>query len=214
MDKSIQIVIPTYKRLNDLERTYNQLKYYDVIYVCHETDTKSQEWLRDKGIDPVIDLQPPSGVNATNAGYWEATADWVVIGQDDFVWHEGWLDEALSVQEETGAKVIGFNDGYDKRNFEHSVGWLVDREFVEDFSLAVGFPNVIFFPHYKKNFSDNELCDTARDRGVWAYAKNAILEHMHPSFNKADNHPTYTNLDAHLSVDRELYDSRKHLWGG
>lgn len=211
----IQVVVPTYRRLDALQSTYDQLKDLpgiDLIFVAHERDDASRLKLAHLGVKYVIDTQPPSGVNATNCGYWGVSTKWFVIGQDDFRWHEGWLDEALRVQQETYALVVGFNDGYEGNRPEHSVGWLINRPFVENNSLSIGFPNVIFNPHYKKNFSDNELCETARHRGVYAYAPKALLEHLHPSFGKSQSDATYEVLDKRFEEDFALYNSRKHLW--
>lgn len=211
----IDVVVPTFKRPLALESTYEQLKDNQdihLIFVAHESDDVSRIKLARMNVDFVIDVQPASGVNATNCGYWCTTSDWFVIGQDDFKWHDNWLEEALKVRDKTNAKVIGFNDGYTGNRPEHSVGWLVERKFVLENSLSIGFPNVIFNPHYKKNFSDNELCDTARFRNVWAYAQKAVLEHLHPSFNKSKSDKTYEVLDKKFDEDMALYHSRRHLW--
>lgn len=210
MARDVQIVIPTFKRPNNIIETEKQLKGHDIVWVCHHTDKESQDLVKSLGYNPVIDTQPPSGVNATNAGYWATTAEWVVIGQDDFKWHLAWLEKAWKWTAKY--QVIGFNDGSNSARHQHSVGWLVNRQFVQDLSLCLDFPNVIFNPHYKKNFSDTELNDTAKSRGVWKYADDAILEHLHPTFNKGENDITYQHLETHLAQDINLYNSRKHLW--
>lgn len=211
----IDVVIPTFKRPLSLQSTYDQLKDnkdIHLIFVVHESDDVSRLKLARMEVDYMVDNQPPSGVNATNCGYWGVTSEWFVIGQDDFKWHDGWLKEVLEVRDKTNAKVIGFNDGYTGERPEHSVGWFINRSYVRENSLSIGFPNVIFNPHYKKNFSDNELCETARFRNVWAYAPKALLEHLHPSFGKAKSDETYEKLDEKFQEDMALYQSRKHLW--
>lgn len=208
MAHSVQIIIPTYQRPEKLLSTKKQLVRRNVIWVCHESDTVSQGLLKN----PVIDYQSPSGVNATNAGFWAATSDWIVIGQDDFTWHDDWLEKVFKRQEETGAFVVGFNDGYEGNRPEHSVAWLIYRPYAMSTGLCIGFPNVAFNPHYKKNFSDNELCETARYQKVWAYAKDALLEHLHPSFGKSSDDSTYQHLEPYFEQDYNLYLSRKHLW--
>jgi glycosyltransferase involved in cell wall biosynthesis len=210
MARTVQVVIPTYKRPDKLKSTIDQLRDREVIYVCHETDIESQKILTKAHKQFVIDYQQPSGVNATNRGFWATTADWIVIGQDDFTWHVGWLQEATRVQKETNAMVVGFSDGY--RTDKHSVAWLIYRPYAMSEGLCIGFPNVIFNPHYKKNFSDNELNDTAKLRGVFAYAENAVLEHLHPSFGKSLDDSTYQHLEPYFEQDFALYKSRQHLW--
>lgn len=213
MAKFVQIVIPTYRRPNALRSTFEQLKDLkntELLFVAHQADLRSQSILDSLGAPYVIDTQPPSGVNATNRGYWAVSSEWFVIGQDDFKWHEGWLDAALEYTDK--AKVIGLNDGFAGRD-EHSVSWLINKSYVEQNSLSPGFPNVIFFPHYKKNFSDDELNNVAKFRGVWAYAPNSLTEHLHPSFGKGESDATYEVPDKYFQDDFEIYVSRKHLWG-
>lgn len=215
MVETFQVIIPSYKRLGSLQSTYEQLKddpRLSLLFITHESDQESFELVRSlqkswNKVGHVVDTQPPSGVNATNRGYWATYPGWVVIGQDDFRWHEGWLDAALKVRDETKAKVIGLNDGVDIRP-GHSVAWLVDRST----SLCQSFPNVVFFPHYKKNFSDDELNEYAKSRGIWAHADKALVEHLHPSLGKSKDDETYQHLEPYFQQDFDLYNSRRHLW--
>jgi len=202
----MDIVIPTYRRIANILRTYDQLKDFNVLFVCHESDIESQQTVRNLGLIPIMDYQPPSGVNATNRGYWAATSSLIVIGQDDFNWHDGWLEAAEAYEK----PVVGFNDGYvGHEETQHSVGWLVNRAYVEIYSLANGFPNSIFCPLYKKNYADDELNETVKNRGMFAYARDALVEHLHPGFGKAPQDDTYAVLDQFSEQDHQLYLSRK-----
>lgn len=217
MVEPISVIVPTYKRTANIIKTMQDIGrlkddgIIKVFFVCHETDKESQVTANAFGVNVIIDTQPPSGVNATNAGYWGSDGEWFVIAQDDFKWHDGWLENSIKYCDDY--KVIGYNDGSNSGRHEYSVGWLIHRPYVEEHSLSIGVPNVIFNPNYKKNFSDTELNDIAKYRGVWKYAKDAVLEHLHPTFNKSSVDSTYSDLEKHLVKDMDLYNSRKHLWG-
>lgn len=211
----IDIVIPTFRRVVNIQKMYDNLKDLKdtrMVFVAHESDFDSQEAINKLGCKLVIDTQSPSGVNATNAGYWGSETEWVVIGQDDINFHLGWLDNALKYITKD-IKVVGLNDGfYPHERVEHSVCWLVNKPYIEKESLSIGHKNVIFNPDYHKNYADDELNATAKFRKVWAYASDSWAEHIHPGFQKAEMDDTYRMHEDKCSQDHELFVSRQHLW--
>ena len=210
----IEVIIPTFKRPQNIAKcSDNVIQTGGVpLFVVHESDKDSLEEVKRLGAKYTIDKQPPSGVNASNAGYWAVKSKWFVLSQDDIIFHPNWLENAQKYITK-GIKVIGLNDGFfPHERSQHSVAWLVNRKYVQTDSLSIGHPNVLFNPYYKKNYADNELNDTAKFRGVWAYAIDSIAEHNHPGFNKSSMDSTYMMNENFLSEDRALYNSRIHLW--
>lgn len=211
----IQIIVPTYKRIQNIEKCFNNILETpdcEPLFVVHESDTDSLNEVKRLGAKYTIDKQSPSGVNASNAGYWAVKTNWFVLSQDDIIFHKGWLDNAKK-HISKGIKVVGLYDGYPYHlQSQHSVAWLINKNYVQKNSLSIGHKNVLFNPDYKKNYADNELNDTAKFRGVWAYASDSLAEHLHPGFNKSQMDSTYQMNENFLGEDRELYNSRIHLW--
>lgn len=210
----IQVIVPTYKRIQNISKCYNNIIETGAVplFVVHESDPDSLEEVKRLGAKYTIDKQPPSGVNASNAGYWAVKTNWFVLSQDDIIFHKGWLDNAKK-HISKGIKVIGLYDGYPYHlQSQHSVSWLINKNYVQRNSLSIGHKNVLFNPDYKKNYADNELNDTAKFRGVWAYASDSLSEHLHPGFNKSPIDSTYQMNENFLGEDRGLYNSRIHLW--
>lgn len=211
----IQIIVPTYKRIQNIEKCFNNILETpdcEPLFVVHESDTDSLNEVKRLGAKYTIDKQSPSGVNASNAGYWAVKTNWFVLSQDDIIFHKGWLDNALK-HITKGIKVVGLYDGYPYHlQSQHSVAWLINKNYVQKNSLSIGHKNVLFNPDYKKNYADNELNDTAKFRGVWAYASDSLAEHLHPGFNKSQIDSTYQMNENFLGDDRGLYNSRIHLW--
>lgn len=210
----IEVIVPTYKRIKNISKCYkNIIETGGVpLFVVHESDPDSLEEVKRLGAKYTIDKQLPSGVNASNCGYWAVKSNWFVLSQDDIIFHPNWLENALK-HIAKGIKVIGLYDGYPYHlQSQHSVAWLINRNYVQRNSLSIGHKNVLFNPDYKKNYADNELNDTAKFRGVWAFASDSLAEHLHPGFNKSKMDSTYQMNENFLSEDRELYNSRIHLW--
>jgi glycosyltransferase involved in cell wall biosynthesis len=213
----IDIIVPTFKRIQNIQKCFDnisQFKECSPLFVVHESDEESLNEVKRLCARYTIDKQLPSGVNASNAGYWAVKTNWFVLSQDDIIFHPNWLDN-VKKHITKGIKVIGLNDGYQGHtDTQHSVAWLINRHYVQRNSLSIGHKNVLFNPDYKKNYADNELNDIAKFRGVWAYAYDSIAEHIHPGFGKSAMDNTYQMNENFLSEDRELYNSRIHLWQG
>lgn len=211
----IQVIVPTYKRIQNIEKCFNNILETpdcEPLFVVHESDIDSLNEVKRLGAKYVVDKQLPSGVNASNCGYWAVKTNWFVLSQDDIIFHKGWLDNALK-HISKGVKVVGLYDGYPYHlQSQHSVAWLINKNYVQRNSLSIGHKNVLFNPDYKKNYADNELNDTAKFRGVWAYASDSLAEHLHPGFNKSPMDSTYQMNENFLGDDRGLYNSRIHLW--
>jgi len=211
----IDIIVPTFKRIANIQKCFDnisQFKECSPLFVVHESDIDSLNEIKRLNARYTIDKQPPSGVNASNAGYWAVETPWFVLSQDDIIFHPNWLENAQK-HITKGIKVVGLYDGYPYHiNSQHSVAWLINRNYVKENSLSIGHKNVLFNPDYKKNYADNELNDTAKFRCVWSYASNSLAEHLHPGFNKSPMDSTYQMNENFLGGDRELYNSRIHLW--
>jgi glycosyltransferase involved in cell wall biosynthesis len=208
----IDVIIPTYGRPHHLKDLCDQIDATpdtNLIFVVHENDNESRDELISLQRKYVVDHAPASGVNATNRGFQAVTSEWFVIGQDDIQYHDGWLKEGQRVAQETGATVIGFNDGMHE---DFSVSWLINKFYADTVGMSIERPGVIFNPDYTKNYSDNELNDTAKYRGAWAWAREALTEHMHPGFGKGKLDETYTRPEVDCEADYSIYMARRELW--
>jgi GT2 family glycosyltransferase len=97
----ISVLVPTYKRSNDLERCLNALKQQslpadEVLVVVRETDEETHRFFGgfDAGLLPlkIVDVFEPGQVAALNAGLAAATGDIISITDDDAAPHGHWLE--------------------------------------------------------------------------------------------------------------------------
>ena len=84
------------------------------------------------------------------------------------------------------------------------------REYAE-LSTIDGGPGP-FHQGYHHWFCDDELIATAGKRGVYAYASDAVVEHLHAKAGKAPDDDTYRKGEEKWELDRSIFNGRAHLW--
>jgi hypothetical protein len=182
----------------------------DVVLSVEETDNDTldaSEWLANEFYARVHEVTREPGttsVQGWNLAYAYAAAalspDWLVLGADDLVWHDGWLVTALRVAADNGAHVIGLDDGSGKTDLnKKACHYLVSYTFTQKVLGGVMVP-----PAYKSWRFDREVSERARALGMYAPAWAAKVEHMHPDWKKAEMDETYRQAwplhDADLVV--------------
>jgi hypothetical protein len=144
------------------------------------------------------------GWNLAYAFGYKTGADWFILGADDISFKDGWLDEALKVADETGAHVIGLNDG-DHTDLNHyAPHYMVTRDFTLNHLGEYMVP-----PMYNAWWFDREVCEKAQSLGVYAQAPMAVADHLHPNWGTAQNDATYQMGAAYHGVDQHHYERRR-----
>jgi glycosyltransferase involved in cell wall biosynthesis len=132
----------------------------------------------------------------------------IVTAADDLHFHPGWLEAAKAKLAE-GYEVIGLNDLI-PRPVVRATHFLVDRRYVARGQLD-GQPSLLH-EGYFHNFPDRELVETARQRGVYAYAEDAVVEYLNVINGKAEMDATYAKGQERFRADRRLFRQRSALW--
>lgn len=149
-----------------------------------------------------------------NHGVRAVSADWYFQGADDLVFHPGWLSAALRAAETNGARVIGTQDLCNPRTRggRHSTHSLVARSYVEEVGTG-DEPGKMLHEGYEHGFVDDELVYVAMRRREFAFARDAIVEHLHPTRAKAEMDSTYEKaLDPRSHArDRALWRQRRRV---
>lgn len=147
-----------------------------------------------------------------NHGVDATTEEWLFQAADDLLFHQGWLEEALRMADETGRRVIGTNDMCNPRvmSGRHSTHTLVHRSYIEEVG-TVDEPGRMLHEGYWHNFVDDELVVTAQYRREFVPAKQAYVQHLHPNCGKAEMDATYESglNQARFTADRQLFQIRR-----
>ena len=132
------------------------------------------------------------------------------LGADDLDYRPGWFDKAVAHMEQ-GAEVVGVNDLMDRpRRRRHATHFLMTRDYAER-PLPDGSRGPLF-EGYHHWYCDDELIARATADGVYAYAPDAHVEHLHYLNGKADDDDTYRRGRKHRRADRRTFTERSHLW--
>ncbi len=137
--------------------------------------------------------------------------DWVLFGADDIAFHEGWFEQTKPFRDQDEIMVIGTNDLGNPRVIagDHSTHTLVRASYLG----TIDDPNAIVHTGYRHTFVDDELLWTAKLRGVWVHCPSAVVEHLHPYWNKSRWDSTYAQGDLSLKHDGRLWRKRCKLLG-
>lgn len=128
-------------------------------------------------------------------------AEWFVLGADDIEWKPGWLGEALRVAEETGALVVGLNDGDHTDLNDYAPHYMMHRLYADEHG---------FIPAgYQSWWFDRDVCQKAQRLGLYAPAWAAVADHKHPDWHAAEMDETYALGMPLRSADQALYYQRK-----
>lgn len=147
-----------------------------------------------------------------NAGYRTTGAPLIFLGADDLRFHPGWLTAARA-QLTPGVGVVGTNDLGSPRvkSGEHATHCLVTRDYVDRYGV-IDRPGAVMHEGYWHEFVDDELVETAKHRGAWAFAADSHVEHLHPNWGKSPTDPLYDQQRQRMRHSRPLYLRRRHLW--
>lgn len=191
-----------------------------IVFLVSPRDTRERAAAIATGAEVrVVDWEPGPGDYARkiNHGFHFTSEEFVFLGADDLDFHEGWDVEAMDVADQTGAAVIGTQDlcnPLTKRG-KHSTHSLVRRSYIELFGGTFDEePGVVYAECYDHQWVDNELCIVAQDRGHWAFAQKAIVEHMHPldRSRRIALDATYRKALAQGVNDQRLFVARRRDW--
>lgn len=172
--------------------------------VLTETDP---DVVRAETGEMVIDCDPIlTAVQKWNMGARVAVrlmgATHLILAADDLWWGDGWLGatgRALAID----AGVVAFND-------LHYSGDELGTHYVASVAFCRAHLGGVFVcPHYRSWALDNEMTEIAKRAGVYAWARDAVVEHRHVDYSKAGDDATYIRARPIHYYDRLIYADRQ-----
>ncbi len=183
-----------------------------VLFLTDDYDRPEHEAiereLRRDGVEVGSDTGGGNYASKINAGVELTSEPYIFCGADDLEPRAGWLEAALAAMED-GAQVVGVNDLIE-RNRDHATHFLMTRAYAEQ--PAIDGSRGPFFEGYSHWAVDDELLATARHRGVYAYAEDARVLHLHPMAGRAEDDATYRKGREKAREDLRLFRQRRQLW--
>ena len=149
-----------------------------------------------------------SFASKVNAGHAQTSEPWLFLTGDDVRFHPGWLDHAQAAA--TGHDVVGTNDLGNPRVMkgEHAVHMLIRRAYVDEQGASWDGPGSVCHEGYRHWYVDDEIVTAARQRGAFAHAPGAVVEHLHPLWGKGETDDVYELGQESQNADRDLFQKR------
>lgn len=210
---SVAIIIPCLARPQNVAPLVDSIeaftpKPYRILFVCDPGDVPEQDAIAAAGCEMIS----PGGGYSTKirAGIEATTNPLVFTGADDLCFTADWLEAATARMTET-IQVIGVNDGIRRRRRpEHATHFLMTREYAT--RPTIDDTPGPFSDAYIHSFIDDEFLATATSRGVYAYAPDSLVQHLHWMNGLAPDDGVYRLGRAEFANDRATFAAREHLW--
>jgi glycosyltransferase involved in cell wall biosynthesis len=187
---------------------------YRIIFICSPED--HDEILACNATEAEVVIAPfESGpgdfARKINWAFEHTLSEWVFQGADDIRFSARWDLEALKVARMRKCAVIGTNDLHNPavKQGRHSTHTLFSRAYIDSHgSGTYDNTGLVFCELYDHQFVDTEFCETAMIRKEWAFARRAVVEHLHPYWGKVAFDDTYTKALRATQADLDLYRQR------
>lgn len=186
-----------------------------VLFLADHDDTAELEAIERESVRGDLCVKWDTGGGSygakVNRGVRLTGEPFVLFGADDIEPRPGWFEAAKAKLVE-GVGVVGTNDLCNPRT---ATGDLATHPLVARWYLELGAidsPGKPLHEGYLHEFVDQEFTETAKHRGAYAHAPDAIVEHMHPDAGKAPTDALYDARPGRMRQGRRLYRRRQHLW--
>jgi glycosyltransferase involved in cell wall biosynthesis len=186
-----------------------------ILFLCSPEDDAEIEACEATGADVhIYSMRRGHGDYARkiNHGYRLTSEPWIFQGADDLRFHPGWDVAALALAaQRPRLTVVGTNDlGNPRvRRGQLATHSLISRSYIDHQGASFDGPGVVLHEGYTHNYVDEELCLVARRRRVWGFARDAVVEHLHPHWGKANYDETYEIGLEPFHSDAQLFASRR-----
>jgi hypothetical protein len=133
----------------------------------------------------------------------------LLIG-DDVRFIPGWYEAFLKAAEDPDAGLISSNDMGNPYVLAgtHATHPFISTKYVEEQGASWDGPGHICHTGYRHWWVDEEWSVKARHDGVFRYAPNCKIEHLHPTWGKGQQDDTYAIGRQHGMDDADLYQRR------
>ena len=149
----ILVAIPVLQRPANAQPVIDSLTESDAnvraVFVCSPGDRQQIAACEKTGTETLVTTHPPikgDFAHKMNLAYRESSEPWIFQAADDIRFEAGWDKALLRTAKETGAKVIGTQDGGNpsvKRGI-HSTHTLIARSYIDDPGASMDGPGSVF----------------------------------------------------------------------
>jgi glycosyltransferase involved in cell wall biosynthesis len=212
----VSILIPNMGRtemfiemLESLHRTTNYINGVEIETVI-VMDVYSRAAIYATNYNVIIDysLTKRGALWAWNRALQLSSGEYIVPAGDDQIFHDGWIETALSSHERMlrGYGVLGMNDLAYNGNTEVATMFLFDRLYCKKEMGGIFAP-----PVYNYYCVDSEWNEKAKLLGRFYWEEKSVVEHLHSAHGKREiDDLDREKMDAGwMEIDNKTFEERK-----
>lgn len=217
----IDVVVPVLARPENAQPLVDSLAASGadarVVFVCTGGDKAQIRACEDTGAETMVvkfACGPGDYARKINHGFAHTDSDFILNGADDIVFTPRWADTAVRMMKGR-VGVVATNDKANRQVMRGEFGThcLISREYIDTYGGTFAQePGVVLYEGYDHNFVDRELCDAAKSRRAFAFARQSVVRHRHPLWRTAEWDSTYRKALAEFTADQRLFGERSALW--
>lgn len=183
-------------------------------FVCDAGDVAEQEAAAAAGATVLINPSPSTTFAVkVNHGYRSTDEPWILVVGDDVRFEPGWFDAGLAAAGEDH-HLVGTNDRSGLEQRVLAVHPLVRRRWIDDHGASWDGPGTLAHEGYRHCFVDNEWTAVAQQAAALTFAPEAVIEHLHPEFGKAESDEVYARGRRSFQRDERLWLQRSATFIG
>jgi glycosyltransferase involved in cell wall biosynthesis len=212
----VSILIPNMGRtemfiemLESLHRTTNYINGVEIETVI-VMDVYSRAAIYATNYNVIIDysLTKRGALWAWNRALQLSSGEYIVPAGDDQIFHDGWIETALSSHERMlrGYGVLGMNDLAYNGNTQVATMFLFDRLYCKKEMGGIFAP-----PVYNYYCVDSEWNEKAKLLGRFYWEEKSVVEHLHSAHGKREiDDLDREKMDAGwMEIDNKTFEERK-----
>lgn len=215
----IDIVVPVLGRAHQIETLLQSIEAattetpYQVIFVCSPRDAEALDACKQSDADTIVTTWEPERADFAkkiNLAYGLLDEEWLFQGATDLLFHPGWAERVLHTAERDRVGVVGTNDLGNPivKRGQHSTHTLFSRSYIDDYGGTFDKSGVVFSEEYSHEFCDTEFIQTALLRRQFRPCLKAVVEHLHPHWNRGEMDSTYEKATKEFREDAVIYNTR------
>jgi glycosyltransferase involved in cell wall biosynthesis len=224
----VDIIVPfcrqeNYDRLiGSFARTSDPEKVRVIVVVDGDALPRSESGITVVSVRTGKD-EPTTYSEKVNRGYslrLVPESDWVMVVGDDTEATDGWFETAQAISDRYD--VIGTNDSEEGRIRNPLVGlgrhadhFFVRRSYIDDEGACLDGPGHLMPTAYKHWYTDKEVIELAKARGVYGHAHDCRIIHHHPGYDGREDlreaDPVYMRAVDFSEKDHKTFLSRVPL---
>lgn len=211
-DGNVAVIVPVMGRpqnaapfMASLKASTNRATVYAIVGPEKEAGKSAVAW-RKAGAEVRV-CKGSTFAQKVNYAYQVTIEPWLLLVGDDVRFRPGWVEAAQKVGT---ASVVGTNDLANPRVVagEHSCHPLIRRSYIDEVGASWDGPRVVCHEGYGHWFVDDEIVTAAKQRGVWGFAPDAVIEHLHPIWGTAPDDETYRLGQSKAAKDKATFVAR------